>query len=262
MAGAARDRQALLGQGQVIARLLRHWTPPMSAEVRRQSVLTRHAGLTSFDDPILDVGCGRRPTNLIRLRDVGFRRLQGIEPFLDADGSFDGIPIRRQTIHEAGGRYRLITFHHSFEHVPDPAETLAAAARLLTPDGVILIRTPVMGTWFWEHYGTDWWELDAPRHLWLHTRDSLERLAVAAGLALTDVVWDSTYMEMIASDQIARDIAWHEPPSWNVHPPAGVDDATITAYRAKAKELNAAGTAGRAGFYLRRATASSRPTSS
>ena len=39
-----------------------------------------------------------------------------------------------------------------------------------------------MGTWFWDSYGVDWWELDAPRHLFVHTPASIERLAAEAGL--------------------------------------------------------------------------------
>jgi SAM-dependent methyltransferase len=258
MAGAARDRSVLLGRGRRRARLLRRWAPPVAADVRRSSVFTRRAGLRSFDDPILDVGCGRRATNLATLRSVGFRRLLGIDPFLEADGDYEGIPLRKQSIHDVTGSFQAITFHHSFEHVPDPEATMVAAARHLRPGGVVLIRTPVMGTWFWERFGTAWWELDPPRHLWLHTQGSLERIALAAGLSLVDVVWDSTYVEVIASDQIARDIAWREPASWSVAPPAGFDEATIASYQAMVADLNRSGRAGRAGFYFRAADGAGR----
>ena len=253
LAGAARDRSVLLGRGRRVARVLRRWAPPIDAEVRRSSVFTRRAGLRSFDDPILDVGCGRRAPNLVTLQAVGFRRLLGIDPFLDADGELGGIVLRKQSIHDVTGTFQAITFHHSFEHVPDPVPTLAAAARRLRPDGVVLIRTPVMGTWFWERFGTSWWELDPPRHLWVHTQASLERVAAAAGLSLVDVVWDSSYIEVIASDQIAHDIAWREPASWSVDPPASYDEATIASYQALVADLNRSGRAGRAGFYFRRA---------
>ena len=168
--GRRRPRSACPARpGPAQARLLKRWAPPLTPEVRRASAFTRRAGLRAFDDPILDVGCGHRAVNLANLQAVGFRRLLGIDPFLDGDGSFEGIPLRRQSIHEVDGSYQVITFHHSFEHVPDPQATLTAAARRLRPGGVVLIRTPVMGGWFWERFGTDWWELDAPRHLFVHT---------------------------------------------------------------------------------------------
>ena len=108
-----------------------------------------------------------------------------------------------------------------------------------------------MGTWFWERFGTDWWELDPPRHLLVHTRASLEILAGRAGLALVDVVWDSSYLELIASEQIRRDVAWREPGSWYRDPPAGFDADTIAEYQALVTGLNRDGRAGRAGFYFR-----------
>ena len=252
VAGAARDRKVLLNRGRRQARWLERWAPPLRPEVRRTSTFSRKARLRSFDDPILDVGCGRRATYLANLQAVGFRNLLGIDPFLEDDGEFEGIPLRRQSIQEVAGRFQAITFNHSFEHVPDPQATLEAAAKRLRPGGVVLIRTPVMGTWFWEEFGRDWWELDAPRHLFVHTQASLEHLAAGAGLALADVVWDSSIVEIIASEQIARDIAWREPASWLVTPPAGFDEATLDAYRTKVTELNATGRAGRAGFYFRR----------
>ncbi len=252
LAGAASDRALLLGRSRRVARWTRRWAPRASADVRRASVFTRRAGLRSFDDPILDVGCGRRATNLANLQKVGFRRLLGIDPFLESDGEFAGIPLRRRPIQEQSGSFQAITFHHSFEHVPDPEATLVAAARRLRPGGVVLIRTPVMGTWFWEHFRTAWWELDPPRHLWVHTQASLEILAARAGLSLVDVVWDSSHLEIIASEQIRRDVAWRERGSWFRDPPAGFDDDTIAEYRSLVGELNREGRAGRAGFYFRR----------
>lgn len=253
LAGAARDRALLLRRRRRLARWMQRWAPPVAADVRRASGFTRRAGLRSFDDPILDVGCGRRAVDLANLRKVGFRRLLGIDPFLEGDRDFAGIALRRRSLEEQLGTFQAITFHHSFEHVPDPAATMIAAARHLRPGGVVLIRTPVMGTWFWERFRTAWWELDPPRHLWVHTQASLERMADAAGLSLVDVVWDSTYIEVIASDQIARNIAWREPASWSVHPPAGYDGETLASFQAQVADLNRSGRAGRAGFYFRHA---------
>jgi hypothetical protein len=60
-------------------------------------------------------------------------------------------------------------------------------------------------------------------------------------------------MEVIASEQITHDLAWREPGSWWVDPPAGFDQATIAGYQALVDDLNRTGRAGRAGFYFRRA---------
>ena len=109
-----------------------------------------------------------------------------------------------------------------------------------------------MGTWFWETFGTSWWELDPPRHLNVFSQDSLERLAARAGLTIFDTVWDSAAHEIIASEQIRRDIAWREPASWHVHPPGPFDAEFIARAGEQVRTLNREGRAGRAGFYLRR----------
>lgn len=253
----ARNRVALFGTGRVPARLLRRWARPLPLEVRRAVPSVRRAGLRSFSDRVLDVGCGRVPGNLIALRALGFRNLTGVDPYLDEESDQDGIALRRRSIHETTGSYRLVTMHHSFEHMPDPKEAMASAGRLLARGGVLMVRTPVMGSWFWDTYGTSWWELDPPRHLYIHTVASLEQSACAAGLELVDIAWDSSPVEIIASEQIARGIAWRESASWGENPPAGLDDATLAEYRATVTELNATGRAGRAAFYFREAGASS-----
>jgi len=251
LADRSNTQVTLFGRGRRRARLLRRWAPGPAATAADRMRIKR-LGLKSFDDPILDVGCGLRAGHLVALRRLGFRKLLGVDPFLEADGETEGVRLRRIGIGEVTGSFQAITFHHTFEHVPDPLTTLAAAAARLRPGGVVLIRTPVFGTWFWDRFGGSWWDLDPPRHLFVHTRASLERLAADAGLELVEVVWDSSFVELIASTQIARDVAWREPASWQVNPPAGFDEAMIEDFRRRAAALNAAGDAGRAGFYFRR----------
>jgi SAM-dependent methyltransferase len=233
-----------------LARMLRRRVAPDVGAVRP---LVRAAGLHSFEDPILDVGCGPVPDRLLQLARVGFTNLAGADPMIDGDRIVGGIPVSRTTIHEVEGRFALITFHHSFEHVRDPAATLASAGRLLRPGGVIVVRTPVIDGWFWEAYGSNWWELDPPRHLFVHSRRSIEIMAAAAGLVVDRVHCDSTYLEILASDQIARDIPWRDPASiWNDLTDPGLRPSIEDAH-AQVARLNAEGRGGRAMFVLRRA---------
>ncbi|MES2210135.1 MAG: class I SAM-dependent methyltransferase [Chloroflexota bacterium] len=243
----------LFHRGRLVARLLRPWRPAMLQEVRLEADFVRRAGLRQFSDPILDVGCGRMPTRLARLRRVGFTNLTGIDPWLDGDASIDGIQLLRREIDDLEGQFQVVMFHHVFEHVADPEATLRAARRLLRPGGVVLIRTPVMGTWFWETYGRDWWELDPPRHLFVHSRRSLEMLIARVNLRIAEVIFDSTSVEIIASEQIRRNVAWREPQSWFVTPPAGFSDEDLARFLATTSELNRSERGGRAAFYLRRA---------
>jgi hypothetical protein len=103
-------------------------------------------------------------------------------------------------------------FHHSFEHVADPGATLAAARERLAPGGRILIRMPVAAD-SWRRYGTDWVELDAPRHLHVHTLESLRALTGPLGLEVRDVRYETYDLELWGSEQYRRGIPLTDPRS-------------------------------------------------
>jgi SAM-dependent methyltransferase len=211
----------------------------------------RAAGLDR-DNRLLDIGAGEGQT-LLTLRDYGFRRLLGVDPYIRADLSHEnGIQVLRAGIDDVTGSFDLVMFHHSFEHVSDPAGALAAARQRLTPRGRVLIRMPVAAE-SWRRYGPDWVELDAPRHLHVHTVESLQLLARRAGLALTDVRWETTAFELWGSEQYRRDIPLSDPRSHFAF--AGgrgevFSRREMRRFAARARALNRAGTAGRAAFWL------------
>ncbi len=154
---------------------------------------------------ILDVGCGSGDL-LVELRDAGFSNLTGADPFIASDHIRAGVPLWKREIGDVEGRFALVMMHHTFEHVTDPASTLAAAARLLVPGGRVLIRLPVADSDAWREYGTDWVQLDAPRHIFLHTARSLGRLARDAGLHVVSRTHDSTAFQFWGSEQYRRGI--------------------------------------------------------
>ncbi len=57
--------------------------PPLAAnstvDARRNVAFVRRAGLRSFSDPIVDVGCGRVPARLLNLKRLGFDNLLGVD---------------------------------------------------------------------------------------------------------------------------------------------------------------------------------------
>ena len=142
---------------------------------------------------VLDVGCGSG-SFAYAVAKAGATRVLGIDPFLGDTPELDGVALERASIHDLDedGAWDLITFHHSFEHIGDPAETLESVARLLKPGGRCLLRMPDAGSNIFKHYKRDWALLDAPRHLIIHTQSSLRIVAESAGLTLDAVVGDST----------------------------------------------------------------------
>lgn len=160
----------------------------------------RRAGI-GRDDAILDVGCGngRLLRNLAR---DGFTNLVGIDP--GWQGECDpgpGLRFARATAESWNEAHRLVMAHHSFEHVPEPAATFAALVDRLAPGGCLLLRVPLADSWAADHYGADWVQLDAPRHLHLPTRRAISMLAARFGLRVLGVREDSGPFQIRGSER-------------------------------------------------------------
>jgi SAM-dependent methyltransferase len=239
------------GSGRLLARFARRAAPPPPGYRRWRGSFQRW-GVRSMRGAVLDVGCGSIPNRLIALRALGPRRMLGIDLFIERDVVVAGVPLRKARIEDVDERFDLVWFHHSLEHVPDPRGALGAAARLLRPGGRVVVRTPVMGTALWGRYGTDWWELDAPRHLFVFSAAGLERIARDAGLELEEVIQETQAKEFIGSEQYRRDLAMFEPGSWFLDPAAsGFAPPELAAFGEDANRANRDREAGRACFRFR-----------
>lgn len=206
------------------------------------------------DARILDVGCGWGEL-LMELRSVGFTRLSGIDPYTSAEPVHaDGLTIRKLSLEElAGEAFDVIMMHHVFEHLPDPIGTLRTVAGLLADDGVCIIRTPVAHSWASRHYGPLWMQHDAPRHLFLHTDESIRRAAARAQLAIADIVYDSSEAQIWGSELYKRDVSLLSVPRRIYgNPLRRLLSPTLLRYRAAARRLNREQQGDQAAFYLRR----------
>jgi hypothetical protein len=137
--------------------------------------------------------------------------------------------------------------------VADPLETLQSASRLLSKAGVCLIRIPTVSSYAWKHYGADWVQLDAPRHFFLHSTESLEILSERAGLKVVDVVYDSEGFQFWGSEQYRRNIPLLSPQSYMTNPSRSIfSDSQIREFEDRAQQLNLEKQGDQAAFYLRR----------
>ena len=199
----------------------------------------------NHDSRILDVGCGSG-WRLFALREAGFVNTLGIDPFIGSDIAYaNGLKIMKRTIHGVEGRWDVVMYHHSLEHIPDQAAALRATAALLAPGGTCLIRVPVVSSYAWEFYREHWYQIDAPRHFYLHSLSSMGLLAEQSGLAVHAVVYDSTVDQFRTSEMYrmgARSLR-----------EAGFSQAQTRAWKRRAVELNREGRGDQAVFYLSKA---------
>jgi SAM-dependent methyltransferase len=190
------------------------------------------------DDAILDVGCGNG-ARVARLVQHGFANAEGIDAHLEDDVFFDAKRIaRRATLDKVAGGFRLVMFHHSFEHLPDQHAAMHDARRLTAKDGYALLRIPTCSSSAWDIYGADWVQLDPPRHLYLHSRDSLKRLAEAHGFRLVRIEDDSDGFQFWGSEQYKRDIPANDPRGHSKRQPM-FSAAELAEFENRARELNA-----------------------
>jgi SAM-dependent methyltransferase len=160
--------------------------------------------IQSFNSRFLDVGFGSFSTWFKNLKALGYHSLVGVDPYIESEVISGGISILKTAIHNLSDKFDLVSLRHSFEHIPKQAEALRAIRFVLKPDGFCLIRIPLVSSAVWEEYGTDWVELDAPRHLYLHAPKSIKLLAKEEGFELVDFFCDSTEFEFWGSEQYRR----------------------------------------------------------
>jgi len=201
---------------------------------------------------ILDIGCGSGEF-LYRFRDAGMKDVHGIDPYAANEVRETGLTILRRTVRDLdlSEGFDLIVLHHSFEHIPEQEETLSRISRLLTPSGTCAIRMPLKTDAIWSRYGTDWVQIDAPRHFYLHTMKSFRLLAGRANLAIKNVVFDSWPFQFWGSEQLRKGIPLLADNSYAVSPDRSIfTPSDIRAFREMAIEANQSGEGDQATFYL------------
>ncbi len=130
--------------------------------------ITRAAGNRRSPD-LLDVGCGSG-TLLGLLKERGFRGT-GVDFSAEASKTAlaeHGVRVTVGSLEQCGfpdRAFDLVTMFHVMEHVANPRDILAETARILKPDGVIVLQVPNIESWQFKVFGAKWYGLDIPRHV-------------------------------------------------------------------------------------------------
>jgi SAM-dependent methyltransferase len=232
-----RNRASVLDTG-FVSRLIRLLAP-------NSKLLPLLTLALSPDSRILDVGCGSG-WRLYALREAGFVNTLGVDPYIREDIIYaNGLRILKRSVQEVDGNWDVIMYHHSLEHIPDQQQTLRETASRLRPGGTCLIRIPTVSSYAWEHYRENWYQIDAPRHFYLHSLESMRYLAEQCGMVIQSVVYDSTLDQFRTSELYRRKNRSEQE--------AEFSRGQIRAWKRQAARLNRDGRGDQAVFSLRAA---------
>lgn len=143
---------------------------------------------------ILDVGCGNGAAlDYYRCLDWC---TWGVEWSAEAarEAETRGHSVRTGSFPEVSlpsRHFDLIRMRHVLEHLSCTKRALRFAAELLTPSGWMFLEIPHIGSWLAKFTGAYYWQLDAPRHQILASREALGRLLRDVGLDIEVVTTTS-----------------------------------------------------------------------
>ena len=142
------------------------------------------------DGRLLDFGCGVG-RYVAKMAAAGWQA-EGIDAGPDAVrlGREAGLTLHEGTLpgaNLAAESFDVVTMWQALEHVPSPKATLASLARLLRPGGRLMVVCPRLDSLDAKWFGSCWFALELPRHLWHFTASTLRRHLEAAGFEVERV---------------------------------------------------------------------------
>lgn len=151
-----------------------------------------------FNSKIADIGCGSGQL-LYEMLCSGFKNLHGFDPYVYEEINLKGLSVKKMAMDDIQEGFDVVMMHHSFEHMAEPKRIFDLLSKLVKTNGELLIRTPVSDAKIWEEEGINWFQIDAPRHLFIPSVKAMLALAQNAGVKIKKVIFDSDESQFLIS---------------------------------------------------------------
>lgn len=203
-----------------------------------------------YDSKILDVGCGSGNL-LYSLKNAGFGNLVGIDPYLKKEITSPRLKIVKKEIQEMSEKFDLIIFSHSLEHMDKHAEIIQKISNILNDGGYCIVSMPLKTDYIWDLYGTNWVQIDAPRHILIHSFKSFSTIIKNANLNVKSVEFNSNEFLFWGSEQYKRNIHLEAENSYANNPKGSIfTGKQIKEFKDNADNLNKRNSGDQAIFIL------------
>ncbi len=131
------------------------------------------------------------------------------------------------------------------------AEIIHKILNILNDGGCCIVSMPLKTDYVWDLYGTDWVQIDAPRHILIHSFKSFSTLIKNANLNVKSVKFNSNEFLFWGSEQYKRNIHLEAENSYVNNPKGSIfTGKQIKKFKDNAKELNERNSGDQAIFIL------------
>lgn len=159
--------------------------------------------------------------------------------------------IEKKILFEVIRQYDAVMLHHSLEHMDKQQEVMEKLYTLLSPEGVLLIRIPIVSGPLMKEYGGNVVSLDPPRHFYIHSAKSIRLIVEQAGFKIDKEIYDAHEFSFWASEQYKKGINLHNhPESYLVK--KTFSDEQMAEWQKSIQKLNQSGQSDYIALYLKK----------